>query len=309
MHSLVGTFGKVRGQGDFLQAGHQGPLVQEFRQWVESGLARAVSRAQFAEAFDSNAPYAFVFRSRSIANRALVGILSPSQDAVGRRFPLVAYAEIDPEPLYAFPHLTPLVFGDFVEKLRGVVTDAMTHGSSSKFLGQLGAVDAPQPGADVLSEAQSYTRWVQEATLTGAFEWIYEHASAEDLARVFGFVRSATSSFRGQQTPTTPVALRFPLGAAGGGGAALWLDLVRRIGEWSQMVPTFFWSVGPRSSELLVQLGVTPPATFGELWLSRADSDHVCDLTVPAKVRAVEAFDYPGLQNLSSPVFELLCSL
>ena len=103
MHSLVGTFGKVRGQGDFLQSGHQGPLVQEFRHWVESGLARAVSRAQFAEAFASNAPYAFVFRSRSIPNRALVGILSPSQDAVGRRFPLVAYAEVDPEPLYAFP--------------------------------------------------------------------------------------------------------------------------------------------------------------------------------------------------------------
>jgi hypothetical protein len=196
-----------------------------------------------------------------------------------------------------------------VEKLRAVVMDAIPHGSSSKFLAQLGVVDAPEPGADVLSEAQTYTRWAQEATLESAFEWVYERASAEDLARVFGFVRSATSSFRGQQAPSTPVALRFPLGAAGGGGAALWLDLVRRIGEWSQMVPTFFWSVGPRASELLVQLGVTPPATFGELWLSRADSDHVCDLTVPSRVRAVESFDYPGLGNLSSPVFDLLCSL
>jgi hypothetical protein len=201
------------------------------------------------------------------------------------------------------------VLGDFVERLRVVVVDAIAHGSSPKFLGQLGSFEPAQPGADVLSEAQRYTRWTQDATLESAFEWVYDRASAEDLARVFGFVRSATSPFRGQQAPSTPVALRFPLGAAGAGGVALWLDLVRRIAEWSQMVPTFFWSVGPRSSELLVQLGVTPPATFAELWLLRADSDHVCDLTVPAKVRSVEAFDYPGLQNLSSPVFELLCSL
>jgi type VI secretion system ImpM family protein len=309
MHPTIGTFGKLRGQGDFLQAGHAGPIVQELRQWVESGLGRAVGRSQFVEAFDDGVAFGFLFRSPKVQSGALVGILAPSKDAVGRRFPLVAFAELDPEPLYSFPHLAPLVLGDFLERVRGIVVDAVSHGSSATFLNQLGSLVAPQPAADVLAEAQSYTRWAQQATVEGAFAWVYERASSEELARVFGFVRSATSDSSGQAAPSTPVALRLPLGAAGAGGAALWLDLVRRIAEWSQMVPTCFWSVDPRHSELVVQLGVAPPATFGELWLPRADSDHVCDLTVPSKVRPVGTFDHPALENPASPVFELLCSL
>ncbi len=309
MHASIGTFGKLRGQGDFLQAGNSGPLAQELRQWVEAGLGRAVSRAGFTEAYDTRAPFAFVHRSRKPSPTSLLGVMLPSQDAVGRRFPLLAYAEIDTEPLHAFPHLVPLVYGSFFERLKQLLGEAWSHGSSAQYLAELGTLREPNVGVDILGEAQRYTRWTQDCALEDALAWIYESVSGQELAQVLGLIRSASAAFRGQQAAPTPVALRVPLGASGAGGAALWLDLVRRIAEWSQMVPSCFWSVQPDSSELLVQLGVTPPATFGELWLRRADSDHICDLTIPSAIRSTEPFALEALQNPGCPVFELLCSL
>ena len=113
----------------------------------------------------------------------------------------------------------------------------------------------------------------------------------DGLERTVAFIRSAAAPFRGQSEPPTPVALRFPLGAAGAGGAVLWLDVARRIAEWSQMVPTCFWSVSSRRSDLVVQLGHTPPSTFGELWAPRVGSEHLCDLTEPLTLAPVNLAD------------------
>lgn len=288
MHPALSFFGKLHGHGDFVSGGSTSPLVLEFREWVEAGVARAAGNPEFPGQFDKGTAFAFVYRSKGTSNRCFVGVLAPSRDAVGRRFPLVAGFEVDSEPYRSFPHLPPLCFGNVLQRVYERMQDGVRAGEAKLLQGRLEGVGDPS-ASPVIDEARAYTEWAQRTSLAEAFSWIHDPYEADGVERTLAFVRSAVAPFRGQAEPPTPIALRFPLGAAGSGGAVLWLDLVRRTAEWSQMVPTCFWSVSSRRSDLVVQLGSTPPSTFSELWAPRAGSEHLCDLTVPQSLAPVSA--------------------
>ena len=92
-------------------------------------------------------------------------------------------------------------------------------------------------------------------------------------------INEAISPFHGKERPKTPLSVRVPLGAAGAGAAAFWIDVVRRAAAWRDTVPTFFWSSREDGGEAIVQLGDVPPSSLSALWHADAGSDHVCDLT------------------------------
>lgn len=306
MNPALALFGKLHGHGDFVHAGNTGPAVLEMREWVEGGVARAASHPGFAAQFDKGTAFAFVYRSTAAEGRCFVGVMTPSRDAVGRRFPLVVGLDVEAEPYRSFPHLPPLAFGAVLQALYEQMQEGVRAGEVKVLLERLERTGAASVSA-VIEEARAYTEWSQRASVASAFTWIHDPFEADGLDRTLAFIRSATGPFRGQARAPTPVALRFPLGAAGSGGAALWLDVVRRIAEWSQMVPTYFWSVSSRRTDLVVQLGMTPPSTFGELWAPRADSEHLCDLTAPLGLAPPE--EEALRVDPSVTVFELLCSL
>lgn len=290
MRPPLSFFGKLHGHGDFVSGGSATPLVLEFREWVEAGVARAAGNAEFPGQFDKGTAFACVYRSKATANRCFVGVLAPSRDAVGRRFPLVVGVEVDTEPYRSFPHLPPLCFGDLLQKIYERMQEGVRGGDAKLLQARLeGLTDLTV--TPVIDEARAYTEWAQRTSIADAFAWIHDPYDLDGLERTVAFIRSAAAPFRGQSEPPTPVALRFPLGAAGAGGAVLWLDVARRIAEWSQMVPTCFWSVSSRRSDLVVQLGHTPPSTFGELWAPRAGSEHLCDLTEPLTLAPVNLAD------------------
>src|SRR5580700_3030409 len=108
----VAVFGKTPRMGDFLRVGAGGPAGEALEQWVEQGLGLAEAKrgSAWPGIYAAGATYAFVFRPprTSIAKEALVGVIKPSVDAVGRRFPLVVYSPAMARPSVPWPHMLPI---------------------------------------------------------------------------------------------------------------------------------------------------------------------------------------------------------
>ncbi|MFK7836784.1 MAG: type VI secretion system-associated protein TagF [Sulfitobacter sp.] len=92
--ATLGLMGKHPGYGDFLQAGLSAEVVDGLNLWLDSSLP--VVRDQMGEdwgAFWDHAQSLRFWIGRAVLGRTLIGILHPSRDRVGRRFPLLLMVE------------------------------------------------------------------------------------------------------------------------------------------------------------------------------------------------------------------------
>jgi type VI secretion system protein ImpM len=91
----VGFFGKIPSRGDFVQAGLSRGFIQDWDDWVQAVLPPC--RRHFGEAWDAvwrAAPcWRFALQSGQCGSAPVIGLLLPSEDAAGRRFPLAIAAE------------------------------------------------------------------------------------------------------------------------------------------------------------------------------------------------------------------------
>lgn len=90
----IGIMGKHPGYGDFLQAGVSEHMVEAFNGWLDATLPPL--RDQMGDgwgAFWDQAQDVRFWIGRAVFGRTVVGILRPSRDRVGRRFPLIILAE------------------------------------------------------------------------------------------------------------------------------------------------------------------------------------------------------------------------
>lgn len=90
----VGLFGKHPGYGDFLRAGLSEPVADAMSRWLDGTLAalRDEMGNDWAAFWDGAQELRF-WVGRAVLGRTLAGILRPSQDRVGRRYPLVLMVE------------------------------------------------------------------------------------------------------------------------------------------------------------------------------------------------------------------------
>lgn len=92
-HAVIGIMGKHPDYGDFLQAGIPEPLVDVMNGWLDACLP--VLRDQMGEGwppFWDGAQDVRFWIGRAVFGQTVVGILHPSRDRVGRRFPLIILA-------------------------------------------------------------------------------------------------------------------------------------------------------------------------------------------------------------------------
>jgi type VI secretion system protein ImpM len=91
----VGFFGKIPCRGDFVQAGLSRRFIQAWDDWVQAVLPPC--RRHFGEAWDAvwlAAPcWRFALPGGQCGAAPVLGLLLPSEDAAGRRFPLAIAAE------------------------------------------------------------------------------------------------------------------------------------------------------------------------------------------------------------------------
>jgi type VI secretion system protein ImpM len=274
--AAVGAYGKVPKMGDFVRAGAK-PLPS-FEQWLEAGMAAGEKKygASWPSVYGKGPIHAFVYRPPVRDGAMLVGVLKPSHDSVGRRFPLVVFAQIAERDVAACPHLLPLVLGDFLEAATSAMTDASTVTSASEYQERIGRVALPYLNTD--AAAADYDRWARSTPVSAAWRAIYGSGESDAPLGALKSIREALAPFGERENLTTPLAVRLRLGSAGIAAAVLWLDIVRSVARWRATTPTCFWSFDGDEGSILVQLGQVTPSSLAELWQPDLDSDHVCNL-------------------------------
>jgi type VI secretion system protein ImpM len=133
----VGFFGKIPCRGDFVQAGLSRRFTRAWDDWVQAVLPACQQR--FGEAWDSvwrAAPsWRFALPGGQCGAVPVLGLVLPSEDGAGRRFPLMIAAEGADDGV------------DFLDAAEAVGWDAVCGGlPPDRLLLQLTAI-APPPAA------------------------------------------------------------------------------------------------------------------------------------------------------------------
>jgi len=302
--AYVAAFGKIPRMGDFVRMRSTGEPLSSFEGWIVEAMASGEDRRgpQWASQYAAGSMYAFLFRAPKAAKATsvLAGVLRPSQDAVGRKFPLVVCAPIVETAISRAPHLLPLVLGDFLEGATHALLSADAIASQQQFEDHVSRIPAPRfDAADHASN--EYAQWTQMTPLHTAWSSIYGEPYPPAVLHALYTIIEAIAPFRGQEAPATPLSVKLPLGGGGVAAAAFWIDVVRSSARWRATVPTSFWHFDGASGSILIQLGETPTSSLVELWSPDPHSDHVCDLTLPTQVDQQKT-----LGRLPPPVAETL---
>lgn len=108
---LMGLYGKVPAHGDFVRRGLPSSFVGPWDAWLQDGMAAARERLgdRWATLWDGAPPWRFALPAGACGPDAVAGVMLPSEDMVGRRFPLTLAALLPagmalPEPGW-FAHL------------------------------------------------------------------------------------------------------------------------------------------------------------------------------------------------------------
>jgi type VI secretion system ImpM family protein len=273
--------------GDFLRVGMGATSGEALERWVEEGLAFAEAKrgAAWHSAYATGAVYAFILRPAraSQTRETLVGVIKPSTDAVGRRFPLVLYSPALAGTAVPWPHVLPMAYGDFLDSASMLLSDAETVSGVAQMQAFVSRVGPPTTAvADQV--AQEYEMWAATTPLERAWTIIFGADSALSAPRAVHTILEAVGPFRGDASPPTRLGLRLPLGPGGIAAAAFWLDTLRRVSRTPPEIRTCFWSFDGATGSAIVQLGDTPASSLAELWSPDANSENLCDLGVPSSV-------------------------
>lgn len=133
-----------------------------------------------------------------------------------------------------------------------------------------------------------YDEWVH--TLPVSELWALLGPALANPAATLRLLLEALAPTRGVEQPTTSLALRLPLGIAGGAALCVWLDIVRRSLGWRSTLPSLFWSHDGTTGFALLHLGRPSKTALTELWLPSGSRDEIVDLTVAVDPAATEAF-------------------
>lgn len=242
----VGAFGKIPSQGDFVRIQCGTAAAAALDRWLEEG----VDLVRRADAQLPEAPAQFLFRAPGV-REVLLGVLAPSRDAVGRRFPLAIFGALDGAALAESFPILPTAFARFL----GTAAQLVVTAASTPPSDPAAAVRAlPVPSPQEISIADELLR----KTLLAA-------RGADFIGRLFA---SAPEGCRYYAFRTFLGACRQSGGNPNKGGPTLdcpvtcdvdrltWLELARRLLGWRDTAPSLLWN----ETRLLMSLGPAPPA-------------------------------------------------
>lgn len=291
----VAAFGKLPWAGDFIQVGH--PLGKEpLIEWLEQGIAVGSTRdPSWKVLFETSGQKGFLFPCDD--QTVCAGVLAPSRDAVGRRFPFVIYSSIPRRSLLSAPHIAPLVLGSFLHAA-GTKALSLQNGevNVAEFLH-----DLPVPElAGLSAHLEGFQGWAQGESLRNAGQAVFGGAWRERLSYALYLTWESIRPFVGQEAPPTPLSIRYPLGTGFAGAAVLWLEVVRLCAGWETTIPAAIWSFEPERSSLTVQLGPTSAQTFADIWEPDPKNENLINLMDP------EFFQADALRESRPDLAELI---
>jgi type VI secretion system ImpM family protein len=312
------AFGKLPSRADFVQVGAGSEPFARFDRWLTNSVewAHARTGAIWRDAFQAGTMRAFMYRGDgpAVEQALVVGAVAPSRDEAGRLFPMcVATSVVPTADFVENPHLLPFAC-ESIWQVAGESLAALGANPAADLTARLAGLAEPCT-VGFSDTAAVYAAWGETMQLSELAALIVGSGQLNVLRGMLRLMSEAVRPHRHQESSSTPLSLRLPLGAAGGAAVCFWLDAVRRLVDWRATVPSIFWSQDGDSGRLTLHLGLAPAATVSELWLPNAQADEFCDLAQPLSVATVEALPpLPGVveQVLSEPsgsVASLLAAL
>lgn len=278
----VAGFGKIPSLGDFVRTPSPSDEMLAFEAWltraVEAGEARR--GAAFRDGSSAAAPHAFLW-SGAIDKKhrgLLAGVIAPSHDSVGRRFPLVVCAPIPSAAFAGHPHAAPLVLREFFGRAADAAARAGRTRSPAELQSQVSSI-APPSLDKTPSELARYSAWTRAERVSAVWRSLFGIDEERAARYALSLIVEATAAYRGQDSPPTSLGVRVPLGHDVATIAAMWIDLVRHAAAWKTTVPSVFLPLAGDRPRALIQLGAEAPASvLADLYAPTEDSEAVCDV-------------------------------
>jgi serine/threonine-protein phosphatase Stp1 len=98
-HAMTGVYGKLPSHGDFVRRGLPQSFVAPWDEWLQTVVNAArtsLGDEEFASLWDAAPGWRFRLAPGACGEAAVVGVLLPSRDSVGRRFPVTLASLAEP---------------------------------------------------------------------------------------------------------------------------------------------------------------------------------------------------------------------
>jgi type VI secretion system protein ImpM len=242
-------FGKLPTSLDFVRVNHDSQAAIELDGWAQQALQELLR----ANASWPALRLRFVFALPE-QPQALVGVLAPSRDRAGRKFPVtVLLPWLRGELATRYPAV-PAAFSPFFDAAEQLLVDAEQL-PREQLAERLEALPVP-----ALADLDGALPQLTAALATGSDEPPAEPAAEaptdEELRSALRATRDAPAE--------RPQVLDCPIGNEA--DCSAWLALCRRDLAWRAALPSFFWSEPGAAGRMLIALGAPPtqiPLWFG----------------------------------------------
>ncbi len=261
-------FGKTPLEADFVRHDLSSPLAMQFFRW----LADAVAQTPAATKHIAHGGVRFVWTHDVAPHSALVGVLVPSRDRVGREFPFVAMTELRRSDLSPFFPALPLAWAETLATARSLALRAHVEPLASI------ATDAASLAMplDLATAHARTTRALARASMSEVHERLFPGLEA-DACYAYLTVRTAAGLAGRADAP----ALVCPTTLAS--DAAAWLELVRRLAPARAPLPTFLWTTGTGAHLVISMGGALPHAALAAVSGATPDASRVWPLATPSE--------------------------
>lgn len=212
---MIGFFGKLPGSADFIahHAGHKD--IRELDGWWQRALNRMAERDEDWQARFDAMPLCF-FHYRASGGAWLMGAMSPSQDASGRRYPLLVFQRLAVSPVVegsvGVHTLGETFAGQVRELLRDVMHCADPQQAQERLLTGIEAL-RPLDDSDLKLHRRLFARFLEDVRygdLTRALASGFPDVSASRLTRDMQALRRQSTTSAARHGQRGHVALPLP---------------------------------------------------------------------------------------------------
>jgi type VI secretion system protein ImpM len=266
----VGIYGKHPTAADFIRVNASSEILSAFDRWLSDSLVTAQRRvASWPAVYKRAEPASFVFAGAG-SLPCLIGCLAPSRDQSSRYYPLVVFAEVEPQ--WAQEAYPSLAFDSFVRSARELLErrDSHSHDALAQQVRELA-----RPNEHSIEQARlERDRYLDQVEASSALEPMLGRSKARQHAAV-AQMRQIGEATHGA-TSIGGFGIRCPTTGNSDGNVGFWLTLLQR-NLAIPLVPNAIWT----SETLLVYLKRPTALALAALWQPPIQDDNILDLAAP----------------------------
>jgi len=283
-------FGKLPTQADFVRFNSSSREALTFDQWLQQGLhsLRTQRGVAWEREFDEAPGYHFIFSPEN-TERMLIGVMKPSADKSGRRYPFLVSAPVGRRSLTsAEMTLIPALYAEFFDQADGCIVNAQNGVDVRDLQSQIARLhEAHFDGVSVsrefglfLDQMSNESYWEE---VLGSFDDRRKYLMMMNLIEVM-------RPFRGRSLARLLLGLRFPLSNNPHGvnnEVCFWMRVCSEILDTSLSSPVAFWTMPspPRMSYLFLFFRQPSPSIFASLVNTQTENDNICMLDEEGRER------------------------